>query len=205
MVKSTLLWFILGTWGYLLNLRLSSRILKNECINYNEDKLKKLSLLYSLVNIILIYSLFKNKAYLGIDEVAIDIINIYMLSIAASLDLMIMEVETDFLRFVLLVSILSTRRVNIVTSSLNALITYMQLYIVYQLSGGSIGGADVRILTILSFGYGWIWAILILTSAAWICLLWTLLSCFIKKRKRYKEIAFVPYIYLAYIFLIYRI
>lgn len=203
LVKRLLTWFILWTSGYLLHTKLVGEILSKECINYNKKKLKKLSLVYSLVTIIFILSLYKKKTYQTISQIVIDIINVSMLSIASSLDLLVMKVETYFLRIVLLASILVTRRVNIVSFSLNASVTYMILYMLYQVSRGSIGGADVRILTILAFGYGFTASMLILTYAAWICLIVSLLVYLFKRRDRKQEIAFVPYIYLAYIFLVY--
>lgn len=198
-----LVWFILWTLVYYLQLSVSKLILSREGVNHDDKALEIQSLILSIINISLVFRLHNNKNDLVIDKLWLNYIIIFMLSVSSSLDLKIMRVPSYFLRFVLLLMVSLNIRGDLLAMLLDGLLIYMILYLVYIVSKKSIGGADVRILTLLALGIGRKNSIMILVYSSWICLVFYIIKSLVRLKTDTKEIAFIPYIYLGYVYLIY--
>lgn len=200
----SLAWLILLTLVYYLQFNIGKLILKKECISHKEGKLKIYSLIVALINMGLFLKLHSNKYSLEIRELLINYIIIFMLSVSSVLDLKIMRVPNNFLRPILILVLLINLRLGLLNLVLNGLVVYLALYMVYMISRESIGGADIRILSIISLGIGYKNSIMILVYSCWICIICFAARQLIKDKIRLEKIAFVPYIYLGYIYFIYN-
>lgn len=198
-----LIWFILWTLVYYLQFNTSKLILDKESIDHVAQNLKLYNLIISLVSTVLIFKLYYEKDNLTTNNLYLNYIIIFMLSVSSVLDLKIMRVPNYFLRSILILIIILSLRKNLVKILFDGLLVYIGLYILYITTKKSIGGADVRILSIIALVLGYQNSVLILTYSSWICLAYFTMKKLVRSKTNTEEIAFIPYIYLGYAYLIY--